>query len=78
MQYSHQIEKMKQEWEAERKAAISKVEARTEVMKAELENLQQLYDAQLGDNKLMKEELVSYYYTHVGCTLKLFMQCRSD
>ena len=73
MQYGHQIEKMKQEWEAERKAAISKVEARTEVVKAELENLQQLYDAQFGDNKLMKEELVSYYHTNVGRTLK--MQC---
>ena len=62
---------MKQEWEAERKAAISKVEARTEVMKTELENLQQQYDAQLGDNKLMKEELVSYYHTESGCTMKL-------
>ena len=62
---------MKQEFEAERKAAIREIEARTEVMKAELENLQQLYDAQLGDNKLLKEELVSYHI-YVGCTLLLF------
>lgn len=67
---------MKQEWEAERKVAIREVEARTEVMKGELENLQQLYDAQLGDNKLMKEELVSYYHTY---TLKLLLyKCRLD
>ncbi len=64
MQYSHQIEKLKQEWEAERKVAMREVEARTEVMKTELESLQQLYDAQLGDNKLMKEELVSYVLPH--------------
>ena len=51
---------MQQELEAERKAAVREVEARTEVMKAELENLRQLYDAQLDDNKLMKEKLVSY------------------
>lgn len=51
---------MQQELEAEGKAAVREVEARTEVMKTELENLQQLYDAQLDDNKLMKEKLVSY------------------
>lgn len=63
MQYSHQIDKLKQEWEAEKKAAVEEVEARSKVMKAELENLQQLYEAQLRDNKLMKENLVSYNHT---------------
>lgn len=62
MQYSHQVDKLKQEWEVEKKAAVGEVEARTKVMKAELENLQQLYEAQLSDNKLMKEKLVSYNY----------------
>ena len=68
MRYGQQVDKLKQEWEAEKKAAIGEVEARTEVMKAELENLQQLYDAQVGENKLMKETLVSWYHKRILAT----------
>ena len=63
------MDRLKQEWEVEKKAAIREVEARTEVMKAELENLQQLYDAQLGDNKQMKEKIVNCYHAHSCYTL---------
>ena len=42
MKYSHQVEEMKRCLELEKQTAVEEVEARAEVVRAELENTQQV------------------------------------
>lgn len=64
VQYSCRVDRLKQEWETEKKAAVAEVEAKYIVIKTELKNLQQSYDAQVYDNKLIRENIVSNCYSH--------------